>query len=68
MNEQFVAACPATPNRDRTAEFGVAVVTIQWWARLKGLKKAPAYRSQVQRQNATGRGLSAGSGYSGRIE
>src|SRR5438874_824633 len=59
MNERFLAAYPTTPNSELATEFGVSVHTIQGWANLAGLKKTPAYRSQVQRQNATGRVLSA---------
>ena len=57
-----------TPNGEQAAGFGVAFGTIMRWARLNGLKKAPAYRSQVQRQNTTGSVWSMGSGYSGDIE
>src|SRR2546423_894602 len=59
MNERFLAAYPTTPNSELAAEFGVSVATIKRWAGEAGLKKTPAFRSQVQRQNATGRVLSA---------
>src|SRR5262249_36864149 len=59
MNERFLAAYATTPNSELAAKFGVSVPTIKWWAHEAGLKKTSAYRSQVQRQNSTGRVLSA---------
>jgi len=58
-NERFLAAYPTSRSSEQAAAFGVSVHTIKRRARLAGLKKTPAYRSQVQRQNATGRVLSA---------
>jgi hypothetical protein len=54
MNREFIEAYPTTDNRTLAARFGKSPVTILKWARRLGLKKAPEYRAEVQRQNATG--------------
>lgn len=54
MNREFIEAYPTTSNHTLAARFGKSPVTILKWARRLGLKKAPEYRAEVQRQNATG--------------
>jgi len=49
---------PTTSNAVLMNRFNVSRATIQRLARELGLKKDPAYRNEVQRQNATGRVLS----------
>ncbi len=59
MTSSFIALYPTTPNRELAAYLGVSESTILRWARRLGIRKNLTYRRQVQRQNATGRVLSA---------
>src|SRR5262245_8688648 len=53
--QEFCDLYPLTSNSLLAEQFGVSVGTILREARQLGLKKDPAYRIEVQRQNATGR-------------
>jgi 5-methylcytosine-specific restriction endonuclease McrA len=60
-SQEFRILYPITSNAVLMQRFGVSQATILRWARELGLKKDPAYRREVQRQNATGRVMSQAS-------
>jgi len=57
-SQEFRMLYPTTSNAVLMQRFGVSQGTILRAARVLGLKKDPAYRREVQRQNATGRVMS----------
>jgi hypothetical protein len=59
MDDDFIAAYPATDNASLAARYGVSPVTILKWARRLGLRKTPAHRAEAQRRRMLGRRLSA---------
>jgi len=61
IRQEFCDRYATTSNAVLMERFGVTRGTIQRWARELGLKKDPAYRREVQRQNATGRVMSQAS-------
>jgi len=56
--QEFCDLYPTTRIASLVERFGVSAGTLYRWALHLGLKKDPAYRTEVQRQNATGRKLS----------
>ena len=60
-SQEFCILYPITNNAVLMQRFGVSQSTILRCARELGLKKDPAYRREVQRQNATGRVMSPAS-------
>src|SRR5205823_5528016 len=60
-SHEFRMLYPLTSNVVLMQRFGVSQGTILRLARELGLKKDPAYRREVQRQNATGRVMSQAS-------
>src|SRR5262245_50487035 len=55
--QEFCDIYPTTSIASLVEKFGVSAGMLYRWARHLGLKKGPGYRTEVQRQNATGRTL-----------
>lgn len=59
VDDEFLTVYPTTSNIELSRRFGISVEAIRLRASRAGVKKAPEYRRQVQRQNSTGRVVSA---------